>query len=164
MFSRNNQVNFRQKIVVIIGFQLSCMLLLNAYCAHEYAAEILAEGKTEEENIISSALAKRIEETIARQKEELLPEGWTFDPCNREVLVPPPAVMETAPIKVKRIWFMEPMDIMRANMDRKFKDGKYLLFIDEQMNVLAFDLTLQGYDTEMQRAKIQSSIKEWLDE
>jgi hypothetical protein len=141
------------------------MLLMNAYCAHEYANEIMAEVKADEEKGIPLPLAIKIAKSMEKEYEEdLLPEGWTFNPCNRDLLVPPPAVMETTPIKVKKIWFMEPMDIMRANMDRKFKDGKYLLFIDEQMNVLAFDLTLQGYDTEMQRAKIQSSIKEWLDE
>ena len=163
MFSRNNQVNFRQKIVVLIGFQLSCMLLLNAYCATEYAEEMLAEAKAEEKNIPLS-LAIKIAKSMEKEYEEgILPEGWTFDPCNRDILIPP-HMRENIPVKVKAIWFMEPMDIMRANMDRKYKDGKYLLFIDEQKNVLVFDLTLQGYDTEMQQAKIKSSIKEWLDE
>lgn len=160
MFSSNHRVNFRQKIVCLIGFQLSCMLLLNAYCAQEYANEIMAEVKAEEEKGIPLSLAIKIAKSMEKEYEEdLLPEGWTFDPCNRDILVPP-AVMETTPLQVKQIWFMDPMDISRANMDRKYKDGKYLLFIDEQKNVLAFDLTLQGYDSERERAK----LKEWFDE
>lgn len=165
MFSRNNQVNFRQKLVVIIGFQLSCILLLNAYCATEYANDIYADIKADEEKGIPLSLAIKIAKSMEKEYEEgILPKGWTFDPCDRDILIPPHAVRENMPVKVKKIWFMEPIEINRANMDRKYKDGKYLLFVDEQMNVLAFDLTLQGYDTEMQRAKIQSAVKEWLDE
>ncbi len=165
MFSLNHRVNFRQKLVVLIGFQLSCMLLLNAYCAQEYANEILANVKAEEEKGIPLPLAIKIAKSMEKEYEEgILPDGWTFDPCNRDILIPPPSMMEKIPSRVKEIWFMDPMDINRANMDRTYKDGKYLLFVDEQKNVLVFDLTLQGYDTEMQQAKIKSSIKEWLDE
>jgi hypothetical protein len=161
MFSSNHRINFRQKVVVLIGIQLSCILLLNAYCATEYANEIYAELKEDAEKGIPLPLAIKIARSMEKEyKEDLLPEGWTFDPCNRDKLIPPPAVMESIPLQVKQIWFMDPMDISRANMNRKYKEGKYLLFIDEQKNVLAFDLTLQGYDTETQQAK----IKEWLDE
>lgn len=160
MFSSNHRVNFRQKIVVIIGFQLSCMLLLNAYCATEYANDLYAEMKEDAEKGIPLSVAIKIARSMEKDwEEDTLPEGWTYDPCARK-LEYDHAVQETIPLNVREICFMDPIDISRANIPQKFKDGKYLLFIDEQKNVMYFNLSLPAYDTEYQQAR----IKEWLDE
>lgn len=153
MFSSNHTINFRQKLVMVLGFQLSIILLANVYCAHEMADAIYADMKASEEAGIPVSLATKISKSLERDK--LLQEGWDFDPCQR---VLSPAQMEEQKLEVKQIWFMEPLDIVRANMDRKFKEGKYLLFIDENKNVHAFDLTLPGYDTE----GIKEQVKEFL--
>lgn len=157
MFSSNIHVNFRQKLVVLIGFQLSAILLVNAYCAHERAEVLMENIKADEEAGISPELANKIASSLERDLERT-PPGWDFDPCERRVLSP--AQMEERKLSVQQIWFMEPADILRANMDQKWKDGKYLLFVDENKNVYAFDLTLPGYDTEEIKNQVRSLIND----
>jgi hypothetical protein len=80
--------------------------------------------------------------------------------CSGRIAEEEATVDDNKRIVPTRLEFMEPSDIMRANMDKKYQEGKYLLFVDTNNNVFVFDLYLVGYDTEMQQKK----IKEFLDE
>lgn len=80
--------------------------------------------------------------------------------CSERIDDDLPTVDDNKRIEPTQLEFMEPSDIMRANMNKKYKEGKYLLFVDSNNKVFVFDLYLVGYDTEMQQKK----IKEFLDD
>ena len=151
MFSSNNQINFRQKIVVLVGFQICLILLANTYCACELADQLEYENQVEE----------MIEHYEGIERVRVKLEAQDINRCcSARVEEELPTVDDNKRIKPAMVWFMEPMDIIRSNMDRKYKEGKYLLFVDSNNKVYAFDLSLQGYDTE----GLQQNIRGFLDE
>ena len=154
MFSTDIKISFRQKMVVLIGFQLCLILIANTYCACEYAEAITYEMEMDE-------MADHYE-GVERVRIKL--EGEDLQRCcgHRDVLDIgfDADHIDNQRIEPAKVWFMDPMDIIRSNMDRKYKEGKYLLFVDSNNKVYAFDLTLQGYDTEA----TQQSIRGFLDE
>lgn len=149
MFSSNNQINFRQKLVVLVGFQICLILIANVFCANETAEAMVYELQMEE-------MVEHYE-GIERVRAKL--EGEDLHRCC-SARADVPTVDDNKRIEPNKLWFMEPADINRANMDKKYKEGKYLLFVDGNNRVFVFDLYLVGYDTEMQQKK----IKEFLDE
>lgn len=54
-----------------------------------------------------------------------------------------PADLEIREIPNKMIWFLDPMDISRANIPAKYKGANYLLFTDG-VTVYVLDLTNPG--------------------
>lgn len=153
MFSLNNSVNFRQKIVVLVGFQIGLLLLTNVYCACEYANllnyEIQVDEMADHYEGIERVRVKLESEDLHRccTHRDVLDIGFDGDEIDNKRIEP------------AKVWFMDPMDIIHSNMDKKYKEGKYLLFVDNENKVFVFDLNLIGYDTEMQQGK----IKEFLD-
>lgn len=152
LFNSNHNIRFRQKLVILLGFQIALILLANVYCANETASEIIYEMEMNEmaDHFISKA---KMEERLA--SEDLRRCCSARDPLDTGFDAD---YLDNKRINPAQIWFMEPSDIIRANMDRKFKEGKYLLFIDNDGKVFAFDLTLPGYDTE----EIKAQVKEFL--
>jgi len=151
MFSSNVQINFRQKLVVLVGFQACLILIANVFCANETAEAMVYELQMEE-------MVEHYE-GIERVKVKL--EGADLQRCcSARVEEELPTVDDNKRIEPTQLEFMEPSDINRANMNKKYKTGNYLLFVDSNNKVFVFDLYLVGYDTEMQQKK----IKEFLDE
>lgn len=154
MFNTDIKVSFRQKMVVLIGFQLCLILLANTYCACELAEAITYEMEMDEmadhyegvERVRAKLEGEDLHKCCGHK--DILDIGFDADHIDNQRIEP------------AKVWFMDPMDIIRSNMDRKYKEGKYLLFVDGNSKVYAFDLTLQGYDTEA----TQQSIRGFLDE
>ena len=151
LFSSNNSVNFRQKLVVLVGFQICLILIGNTFCANEMADEIIY-GIQMDEMADYYEGKERVKNRLAELDLQRC--------CSGRIAEEEATVDDNKRIVPTRLEFMEPSDIMRANMDKKYQEGKYLLFVDTNNNVFVFDLYLVGYDTEMQQKK----IKEFLDE
>lgn len=67
-----------------------------------------------------------------------------------------PADREAQVVPHRMVWFLDPMDISRANIPAKYKGANYLLFTDGKA-VYIFDLTLPGYDSEVEEAKLKEA-------
>ena len=146
MFSTDIKVSFRQKMVVLVGFQICLILIANVFCANETAEAIVYELQMEE-------MVEHYE-GIERVRAKL--EGEDLHRCcSARVEEELPNVDDNKRIEPTQLEFMEPSDIMRANMNKKYKEGKYLLFVDGNNKVFVFDLYLVDYDTEMQQKKIK---------
>jgi len=151
MFSSNVQINFRQKLVVLVGFQIGLLLIANVFCANEMAEAMVYELQMDE--------MADYYEGLETSKQMLAKEDINRC-CSARVIEELPTVDDNPRIEPTQLEFMEPSDINRANMNKKYKTGNYLLFVDSNNKVFVFDLYLVGYDTEMQQKK----IKEFLDD
>ena len=142
MFSTDIKISFRQKMVVLIGFQLCLILLANTYCAtemaEEWAYEMEMDKMADHYERIQKAKDCIATEDLQRccGHRDVLDIGFDADHIDNQRIEP------------AKVWFMDPMDIIRSNMDRKYKEGKYLLFVDGNSKVYAFDLSLPSYDVE----------------
>ena len=162
LFSSNNSVNFRQKLVVLVGFQICLILIANTFCANEMADELIYENQMDEmvdhyEGIerVKARLAEldlqrccsgRVAEEEICKVEHCHCMGMPNAEC-QEIWCDNPEII------TDEIWFMDQMDISRINIDRKYKEGKYLLFVDKIGRVFRFDLSLESEAHKPQKIK-----------
>ena len=162
LFSSNNSVNFRQKLVVLVGFQICLILIGNTFCANEMADEIIYEIQMDEmadyyegKERVKNRLAEldlqrccsgRVTEEEVCKVEHCHCMGMPNAEC-KEIWCDNPEII------TDEIWFMDQMDISRINIDRKYKEGKYLLFVDKIGRVLRFNLSLESEENKPQKIK-----------
>lgn len=154
MFSNNIEINFRQKLVVLVGFQIAAILLVNVYCAEEMAESITYQSYMNE--MVDHFESKAQAETKIQKHIES--EDLRRCCSARDDLGTVTESEDNRRISPTQIWFMEPSETNRANMDQKWKAYKYLLFIDSNKNVYAFDLSAPAYDAEPVISKIKEFI------
>lgn len=132
----------RTLIVWMIGSILCPIMLVMAVDQHETAENLNKEIEANE----------RIDAILSRKAHD--PEyAARIDCCNQQAFnkhqlewtvkkVPvEPHEMEEKRALVKPIFMLDEMDASRANIKRKWKDSKYILFRDNNGNLFSFDLT-----------------------
>lgn len=116
-------ISLRQRAVLLVGF-VTCTLLISAAFSYQQI-----------EQRINHTL-----EDIAKSDREF-GRMYSYKSALAEgCCAARPHELEEKRIPVAPIHFMDPMDMVRANLDPKYKQGKYLLFVDRNGRVLVLDL------------------------
>lgn len=113
----------RQRLVVSFGLVIAALILSTAW-SHNEIATAIHEGIDEAERNSREATAMYLQARAACCADR---SAGDED-------------LEGKPLTLTPIWFMDPMDIIRGNIEPKYKQGKYLLFQDARGSVLVLDL------------------------
>jgi hypothetical protein len=143
MFSNIPHIQFRQRLVILVGFGVASVMLAAAYSHHEIADVLNYEVELNEmadhyEGI--ERTKQKIKQAMENDPETMCCAIRRYEPLDRDL-------DEGREIKPVRMWFLDPADIARANLPKEFKEGKYLLFQNEKGDVTVLDLSnpLRGY-------------------